>query len=85
MGVNDTVKSSRTLAMGFERSDKSIQYIKIPNPSPEDATAYAVRGVMTYLTQSGLLLDSKTGEILSDTSVLTAYTEEKTTNNLDLS
>lgn len=84
MGVNDTIKSSRTLDMGFERSDKSIQYIKIPNPS-SDATAEAVRGVMTYLTQAGLLLDSKTGEILSDTSVLTAFTEEKTTNNLDLS
>ena len=84
MGVNDTVKSSRTLDMGFERSDKSIQYIKIPNPS-QDANAEAVRGVMTYLTQAGLLLDSKTGEILSDTSILTAFTEEKTTTNLDLS
>lgn len=84
MGVNDTIKSSRTLAMGFERSDKSIQYIKYPNPDPEYG-ATEVRDVMRYLTQSGLLLDSKTGEILSDTSVLTAYTEEKTTNNLDLS
>lgn len=83
MGVNDTVKSSRTLAMGFERSDKSIQYIKIPNPA-SDTTAEDVRAVMTSLTQ-GLLLDSKTGETFSDSAVLTAYTEEKTTTNLDLS
>ena len=83
MGVNDTVKSSRTLAMGFERSDKSIQYIKYPNPAP-DTTAEDVRAVMESLTQ-GILLDSKTDEVLSSTSVLTAYTEEKTTRNLDLS
>lgn len=84
MGMNDTVKSTSTLYMGFERSDKSIQYIKVPNPS-EDATAATTRSVMTQLTQAGLLLDSKTGEALSDSSVLTAYTEDKSILQLDLS
>lgn len=84
MGTNDTMKASRTLYLGFERSDKSIQYIKLPNYR-NNVTASDARAAMVGLTSAGLLLDSKTGETFSDSAVLTAYTEEKASTYLDIS
>ena len=79
----DTVTNDRVLKMGFLRSDESVQYISVPQAS-YSLDASGIRGVMTYLTQNRLLVDSKTAAVLSETSIFTANTTEKTTVTLDL-
>lgn len=83
-GTNDTVTASSEIALGFEREDETTQYIRLKN-FKSGVTAEEARGVMTYLTSNKILLDSKTNEPLSETSILTAYTEEKQSVSLDLS
>lgn len=82
-GSNDTVTASNTLALGFKRSDSTIQYIKLSNPQDE-LNESEVKSAMMYLTSNGLLLDSKAGTVLSDSAIFTAYTEARTTRDLDL-
>lgn len=83
-GTNDTITTAYTLGLGYERSDDSVQYIKLQNPR-SDLTADEVQEVMTFIASNNLLLDSKTNEPFSTTDILTAYTENKITTNLDLS
>lgn len=81
--MSDTIKTSQELHMGFERTDDSIQYVVIPDVSASISDS-SVRSYMEYLTDNSILLDSKTEIPLSSTSVLTAYQENKTVKNLDL-
>lgn len=83
-GDNDTITSNSELALGYERSDGSIQYIKLQNPKL-NLTESAVRSAMKNLTDNAILLDSKDGSAFSESSIFTAYTEEKVTKNLDIS
>ena len=83
-GTNDTVTSGYNLYLGFEREDESIQYIKLTN-FKDELTESQVKTAMATLTNNSILLDSKTSEPLSTTSIFTAYTEEKVTRSLDLS
>lgn len=82
----DTVVSASELKMGFSREDESIQYVTVPDPAPidPDSEGADIRAVMTYLTQNHLLVDSKTDAVLSETSILTAFTTDKTTITLDI-
>lgn len=79
----DTVKSADTVTLGFEREDGGTQKIDIPfgNTNIDDAEA---RAVMEHLTSNQILVDSKTGDVLSSTSILTAYITEGTYVDLDL-
>lgn len=79
----DTVKSANTVTLGFEREDGTVQYIHIID-GDTNATANDTRAVMTHLTTNQILLDSKTSNALSTTSILTSYITEGTTIQLDL-
>lgn len=79
----DTVTNDRILKMGFLRSDESVQYINVPQAS-DSLDATTIRGVMTYLTQNRLIVDSKTDAVFSETSIFTANVTDKTTVTLDL-
>jgi len=79
----DTITNDCVLKMGFLRSDESVQYISVPYAG-DSLDSSSIRGVMTYLTQNRLLVDSKTDAVLSETSIFTANKTDKTTVTLDL-
>ena len=83
-GDDDTVTSAKVLALGFKRSDSSIQYLRMTNPR-SDITATEAKAAMEYLTTNELLLDSKDESVFSDSAILTAYTQSTITRDLDLS
>lgn len=79
----DTISSDDILALGFKRSDDSIQYIKLQNPK-SNLTESEVKTAMQYLTDNSILLDSKDNTVFTSTSIYTAYTQTTTTQNLDI-
>lgn len=78
----DTVSSEEVLKMGFQRSDETVQYISVPNAA--NVETEDIRDVMSNLARNQIIVDSKTGDVFSESSIFTASRNEKTTVTLDL-
>lgn len=82
MGANDTVTSSRELKIGTKYVDDDTRLISLKNPKT-NLTEQQVKSVFSDVTVTKVLVGDKNGADFD--SLYTAYIEEKSDRNLDLS
>lgn len=78
----DTVKSSADLKIGFAFADGDTRIVTLPNPKT-GLTEQQIKAVTDSMVTNGLIIGDRAGASL--TGSYTAYTQNKTTTNIDLS
>lgn len=84
-GENDTLTVDDTLTMTYERSDDSLQSIRLPNANRNNGEA-TIKSAMQFALDNQIFLDSRDGSVIdTDTaSILTAYRTQRSTMEYDL-
>ena len=77
----DTVKSSADLKIGFAFADGDTRTVTLPNPKA-GLTEASIKAVTDDMVTNNLIIGDRAGAAL--TGAYTAYTQNKTTTDVDL-